>query len=334
MKKRLIDKATNWFLRFVQVQLLVSLVSLPILANWGFPISLLSPIGNILFTPIFTLFLLISSMIFFSELLCIPNGWLVYLLEQVTSGWLAIIPSCSNTVLIGFPKPPILFSILVPAATFAIIVSKKIDSCKKSIFFLFLLLIASFAYLKIINKPNKFVKQIPCNGGQITLLYQKGKSVVIDPGVIGKKASSETWIEYTLAPEITQACGSTTIDHLILLQPNSSLFEAIKKLCEIMHVKNLYIPYWQGEMKKNALRNYYAMKIAATSNNTKIKRISQKKEKIIISQNTNLSLSPLKEKISYHQAKFPAICITCMFDNQEITIYSTKSKKSFTREKK
>jgi len=326
-KNNLLDKARNWFLKFVQVQLLLSLISLPILTNWGFPISLLSPVGNIAFTPIFMAFLLLSTMIFFSELLHIPNNFLIYLLEKTTTKWLYLLPTGKSIFIVGFTKPPIIFSIIVPIATFAIIRNKKINSIKKRILCLALLFIFSCTYLKIINKPAKFIKNIECCGGNLTLIYDKGKTVLIDPGFIGRKISADSWVEYTLSTEITKSCGSTSIDHLILLQPGKSLFEAAKKICETFQVKNIYLPYWQGDMKKNVLRSYYKMKLAAESSNACLKRLRDKKiETIFLTDSTNITIKPLDQKLVYNKAKFAAICITCDFDKQEIKIYSAKSK--------
>ena len=326
-RNKLLDKAKNWLLQFMQIQLLVSLASLPILTNWGFPISLLSPLGNILFTPVFILFLLLSTIIFFTELLYIPNGFFIYLLQKITTKWLALLPAGKSIFIVGFTKPPIIFTILVPLTTLAIIYFKKINSIKKRILCFTLLFACSCAYLKIINRPTKFIKKIACNGGNLTLIYDKKKKILIDPGFIGRKISADSWIEYSLSPEIIKLCGSTSIDHLILLQPGKSLFEATKKICETLHVKNIYLPYWEGDMKKNALRSYFKMKLAAESNKSCLRRLSDKKiETIFLTDATHVTIQSTDQKIAYDKSKFTAICVTCNFDNQEIKIYSAKSK--------
>jgi len=113
-----ITKIQRWFLRFIQVQLFITTISLPILLSWGLPISLLSPLGNLIFFPVLVLFLLLSSLVFFFEIIHIPNEWLIYCLEKVTLAWFSIL-SIGNgaTALIGFSKPPKLFLIALPLLT-------------------------------------------------------------------------------------------------------------------------------------------------------------------------------------------------------------------------
>ena len=69
----------------IMVHLAVTLVSLPILIMWGLPFSLAASIGNIAFTPLLACFLAISSLIFFTELLFIPNAMLISLLSTLAS---------------------------------------------------------------------------------------------------------------------------------------------------------------------------------------------------------------------------------------------------------
>ena len=111
--KNIFGKIFSWLMNFIYIQLLVTLISLPILVWWGIPISLLSPIGNLIFTPLLTIFLFLASLIFFLELFYIPNQWLIYLLEIVTRFWNYLITFGSNGSLIGFAKPPLWFFILV-----------------------------------------------------------------------------------------------------------------------------------------------------------------------------------------------------------------------------
>src|SRR5438445_4320197 len=106
---------TKWYqslLKSVQLQLFISFISLPFLIGWGLPISLLTPFSTLIFGPFLTCFLLISSLIFFLELLYLPNALFIWLLELVTSIWLACLNLEQRAWLIGFTKPPIIVLIL------------------------------------------------------------------------------------------------------------------------------------------------------------------------------------------------------------------------------
>ena len=78
--KQPLNRFYNHIIQFLQVQLFLSLASLPILVAWGIPFSLATVAGNFLFSPFLTLFLLLSSLIFFTELIFIPNAWLIFFL--------------------------------------------------------------------------------------------------------------------------------------------------------------------------------------------------------------------------------------------------------------
>ena len=73
MKHTFEARVNYWLMRTIYVQLYLSLMSSPILIYWGLPVSLASPLGNILFNPLLVVFLFFSSLLFFTELLHIPN---------------------------------------------------------------------------------------------------------------------------------------------------------------------------------------------------------------------------------------------------------------------
>jgi len=322
-----ITKIQRWFLRFIQVQLFITTISLPILLSWGLPISLLSPLGNLIFFPVLVLFLLLSSLVFFFEIIHIPNEWLIYCLEKVTLAWFSIL-SIGNgaTALIGFSKPPKLFLIALPLLTFGIIYNKRTNSLGRSIILLFFLLVSACIYLKLINKTETLIKQIPCNNGSITLIHTKGTTTVIDPGVIGRKVSASSWVNYTLVPEIIQKGGSNRIDHLILLQPGIRIFNAVEKLCNSTKIKNIYLIRWKGKLNKNGWRSFFFMKRAAKKQGTRITEIGRWKRTVHLSETAKLTIEPVEQQLSYQEATYPAVRISGQIDNQTFTFYSAKYK--------
>jgi len=331
--KSYIGPVVNYFMRFLQVQLVISLVLLVILPSWGFAISMLSPLGNIIFTPVFVAFLLLSSLLFFAEILYIPNGFIIYFLEKITHAWLYLIPDFNNTFLIGFSKPPILFVIAVPLLTITTLTHRKINSLRKSVLFLFLLFALSCTYLKLINRPSRVIKNIACNGGNVTLVHENGKTVVIDPGFIGRRISATSWVEYTLIPEIIKSCGSNCIEHVVVMQPGKITFDALKKLITAMKVKNLHIICFFGQMKKSTAISFFMLKNEITKRSVMMYRIGFSRNSIDISESIKILIEPLKENIKYNETTYPALCVTCNIDNENLKIYSAKCKKSATNKK-
>src|SRR5262245_46384432 len=109
-----------YIVRFIHVQLFITLISLPILIAWGMPISLLTFAGNLLLSPVLTVFLLLASLIFFCHMLFIPCGILIKLLEQVTSWWLHAMMVGNNSWLIALKLPSCIFLVFIFIGTLGI----------------------------------------------------------------------------------------------------------------------------------------------------------------------------------------------------------------------
>ncbi len=325
MKLSLITRVKRWLLRFTQLQLLLSAISLPILLGWGLPISVLSPLGNLLFTPLLTAFLTISTIIFFLELMYIPNGIFVFCLEKLTWLWLKMMSFGSSPgFLVGFRKPSLIFLLIMAGTALFIVMHKKTRSQGRSIILLALLLTLASVYLKFCTAPGTIIKQIPCNNAEVTLVHTHGITIVIDPGVIGKRISAPSWAEYTLVPAIVQEAGGNTIDHLIALQPGICAFNALERLCNGMKVKNLYLVGWEGTLSKAGWRSFFELKRTAELYGTTIIRIGSHEKKLTLTDNTIIKITPLDERISYQECTYPALSLSAQIDNQTFTIYSAK----------
>jgi len=98
--------AGEWLATGIYSQLFLLLVSWPILLWWGLPISLLALVGNIVFSPIITLFLMLCALLFFTELTGLPNGAFIFLLETLSDWWVG---------LLGWGSPGFLFKYHCPS---------------------------------------------------------------------------------------------------------------------------------------------------------------------------------------------------------------------------
>jgi len=311
----------------MQVQLFLTAMSLPILLSWGLPISILAPLGNLLFFPALVGFLTLSSCIFFLELFQLPNSWPIFALEHGTTWWLKVLSLGNSTRwLVGFAKPSIIFLITVPLCALLIIANKKIGTVKRSIVALSLLLALSFTYLKLSSAWQDIFINFECNGGHVTLVRTNGTTALIDPGVIGRRISATSWAEYTLAPQIIQTTGANSIDHLIVLQPGILTFEALEKLCTTTQIKTIYLTTLEGTLTKNGWRSFFSMKRAAQEQGVTLVRIGTRKQQINLSRTTHLTLTPLDKRIPYQEATYPALCLTGQIDNKPFTLYSAKYK--------
>lgn len=326
MGHTILKKIINYILRFLQLQLFLSLMALPILLCWGLPLSLLSPIGNLIFAPILTLFLLFSSLLFFTQLLHIPNGWLAWALELITNIWLYCMQADSHPWLFGFAKPSTFFLILIPILAIVIVHLKHIKNMLHSVACLSLLLIGSCFYIKWVYTKTHDIQTLDCNRGQLHIVHENKQLVVIDPGVIGQRISAPSWIEYTLIPHLIKTSGKTTINHLVLLQPGAVLFEAIATLCEKIKVKNIYLICWQGSLTRHEWAKFFAMKRICKEAGTQIHRIGYKEITLELSPYNKINITPLKDMISQKEITYPAIKVHCKIGENLSEIYSYKFK--------
>lgn len=316
----------NWLLRYIQVQLFITIATLPLLVYWGLPISLMSPVSNLLFAPLLMIFLLLSSLIFFTQLLIIPNHWLIVCLEQLTTLWSTILHYGTSSWLISFATPPKYIFLLMLIAAFALLQSRSLSSPARSSACFALLLIVTIGYLKYQSPIGATVMHLECNNGQLTIIRSNNQTVVIDPGVLGRRYSSNSWVEYTLIPELNKQFGTGVIDHLIIMQPNKLIFETVEKLCQCTTVKNVYLVFWNGQADKCLLRKYISLRNVIQNQQNNLKRIGYRRESIRLSKTDRLTIKPLPKQLAYQEITFPALHITGTVADQTIDIYSMKYK--------
>src|SRR5579863_6125151 len=121
-------RTTRWrliFLKSIQLQLFISTISLPFLIGWGLPISALTPFSTLIFSPFLTVFLLVSSLIFFLELLYLPHYPFIWCLETITNIWLFFLNYEQRVWLIAFKKPSLIFLAAIPLLALLVIHNKK-----------------------------------------------------------------------------------------------------------------------------------------------------------------------------------------------------------------
>jgi hypothetical protein len=324
-------KIIRWILHGIQIQLFITLFSLPLLCAWGLPLSLLSPLGNMLFGPVLTLFLLLSSLIFFTELVGIPNGLCITLLEQVTSYWLCIMHADTKRWLIGFAQPSYLVLFLLPVGAILIMVCNQTRTLYRSIICLTLLLVSFWAYAWYIQRTQPHHIPIACNNGMVHLIHHDNQLVLIDPGYMGKTLGAPSWVQFTLIPQIIQLTGRTTLDHVIVLQPNAMTLKALESLMIKMPVDHLYIPHWDGVLSRSGLHTYDALKKMCHDKNSTLIRIGLYSKHITLSPTCTITIKPLPHTIQAGSITYPALTVHTFIDNQDVTLYSAKYLSSYAK---
>lgn len=236
-----------YLVRALYIQLFMTIISFPILVWWGIPISTYSLISTTLFTPFLLLFLLLASLLFFSNLLSIPSQPIAWGLEVVSSVWTSLITWHSGPLLIGFCKPPVIILILLLIATLFVACKRSILINQKTLY-LSIFLSLTLIGCKTIFTPRNGSFFIPCHTGTVEIINYKKTIILIDSGIIGARPSASSWISYEFVSELIKATGRTSLDHVILCRINQRTCQAILALLEKISIKNLYVPAWDGKV--------------------------------------------------------------------------------------
>ncbi len=318
------SKFSNWVMHALELQLFLSLISLPLLISWGLPLSAMAILSNLIFGPILSIFLTLSSLILLCEIIGIPNTIPIYALELITHSWRWILSWQQPSWMIGFAKPHALFLCAQAIAT-VIIISRRSWTRPVRIYALLILGCLTWAASHLSSRYNPDITYLPCNSGSIIMVHHNNQTVVIDPGYIAQRPGAPSWIQYTFAPWLIKRTGSVIIDHLIILQPSSRIFEAVTGLSTKLQIKNMYIPYWQGTLSTGGWRNFFLLTQELTKKMCHLKRIGSYRTRIPLSDTGSIIITPCAtDSITSGQYTYQATRVTCMIDKQETSFYAAK----------
>lgn len=228
----------NWLIKFLELQLFVTIGSLPIFIWWGLPISIMTIVGNLIFSPILILFLFLSALIFFTQLVYIPNGLLIYGLNLLTNLCVKILSFGDKSWMIGLKDKYMLFS-LIPFVLAFIIVKSQLKREYK-VLFLGLTLISSTTFLHAFPNNNLVTKEVTKGRSSAVINIKDQKTIVAENGTFSKK-SSKSFIKYKLLPEIIKLTGKNTIDKLIIKHLTKTGLESLKYANGIIIIKEIEV---------------------------------------------------------------------------------------------
>lgn len=216
------------------MQLILTLVSMPILIGWGLPISLVSIIGNLMFTPFLMVFIIISSLLFFANLCNIPHAPLVYTLNWFTDAWHTLL-SLGNPAWLTYswcPPTPVLILILVIVFIVLRFVMRKILT-------LVLLLAVTCVGIYAMHKmqPSQGTEQIANNLN--IQCDDKNNITLIDYGFLSKKRTLKSYVEFELKPILARRYGTIRIKELLLLRPTNLCVNKAQELQKYLPIDKI-----------------------------------------------------------------------------------------------
>lgn len=233
----MIKKITNWLSSFLELQLIISLLSLPVLIYWGIAISCMLPLANIIFSPLLALFLWCSCLLTLCSIFRIPSTWLTIILDWIAILWHYILSFAQPNWLIGFQYR--MFWFAFPLGILIIFVYTFFyPTRKKSLLFLLCCTGLLFSLRWITLRKNDFYK---VDDLEMYVLRIHNKTFLFDSGALCSKQNFYSWIDYTIIPALIKSGGITTIDTLILCKQSKNLVKIAQQFCQQTLVKHVLV---------------------------------------------------------------------------------------------
>lgn len=280
MLKTKLQNGYKVIIKLLCIHFSLTTLFLPILIAWGLPLSLLSPISSLLIAPFISAYLILTSLIFFSELLYLPNAFLYWLLEQSSQKLLTILaykPFGANWM-IGFIKPTwywLVLLLILPYLLLFIIRNKP--NTHKLWYLCGYLLFVSIA-LKLQTPITTF--SCTYRSRTLEIINHNNKLTIFDPGALALHASGHRWFNFTVMQTVIKNTGKTTIDNIIIAHPRMRTINALKELIEQIPIKTIYLPYWHKDKEQNGriIKLMYQLKHKAQHYGCTVKFINEKQQ--------------------------------------------------------
>ena len=239
------QKVIRWLTLYVHAQLIVNIASLPILVHWGIPLSLATLAGNLLFSPLFTIFLVLSSLIFFTELLHIPNAALTYALNKVATIIKFLLSTSQKSWLLPVPLAHPLLLVSIPLILFLTIHFTRTQTTIKKIGILSALFTT---FLMILSVPKLLQTSgttlVPHSDNKLQVTIEEDGSLTLtDNGYFGRMGNAHNFTTYELLPYLVKNFGTTHIEKLKLQRPGKRsllVAEALAQVGTVSKVINVH----------------------------------------------------------------------------------------------
>ncbi len=230
----------KWLVHAFILQLFLLSLSFPILVAWGIAFSPLIFLGNILFTPVLTLFLALSCLIYILELCFVPSDYLCALLDVVTRGWMTVMSWSPDIPMIACPQAPFWLLILMPLGSWAILRRYGLKNDFVTLCLLIFWVPTVFLGVKWFYTPVNKEYKVACGSRNIVLTSKNKEITFFDSEcALQTRACSQAWVDYTLSSELIKKFGATTIDTIIIQKNTPVTMLKLKSLCARYHCKKV-----------------------------------------------------------------------------------------------
>ena len=237
----MISKIIKWLTQALTLQLFLLSLSFPVLVTWGIAFSPLIFLGNILFTPVLTVFLAGSCLVYIFEILGMPNGYICMLLDAIAQAWVYSMSLAPDLGMVACPQAPVWLLILMPLGSWAILKNYGLKDSLATVSFLTLWVFIVFLGIKYYFTPDYKEFVVPCGARAVTLMRKDKKIILIDnESALYSRACSTAWIDYTLSSQLAKNFGATTIDSIIVSKNTPVTRDRLAALCKKYHCQKVF----------------------------------------------------------------------------------------------
>ena len=74
--------------------------------------------------------------------------------------------------------------------------------------------------------------------------------MLIDPGYLGSRTSSPSYVQYTLIPALIKNAGTMTIDVLVVLKLTMTTLAALETMANHLTIHTIYLPALNGQLNE------------------------------------------------------------------------------------
>jgi predicted membrane channel-forming protein YqfA (hemolysin III family) len=184
----------------------------------------------------------LSTVIFFTELLYIPNMILITSLDTLTGVWNKLLSYGSKDWLIGIPEPHVVLVFLVLGFLLLLFLRTIFNAISK-IFFVVLFVFAVYTvayHIHFYNWPAAITTHTPFK--KLIVTQHPDKTIELyDNGFFGKKTSPEKFVSFTLKPYLIKTFGLIKIKNVNITRPSSRSFRAVEELNKTFRIKKIEV---------------------------------------------------------------------------------------------
>lgn len=275
-------RVTDFLMPFLYTQSIVTLVSLPILVAWGIPVSVMSPVGNLVFVPFLSATLFLCSCLFAAFLGGFEPSILTFAIKKMVTAWLWCLGLGSPSWMIGFSFPGIIGLSCLSLFSWWVIRSYVIRRYLRREILAPLVLVGYslllFTFTLFTKRDLPALLTIPETDNKLVLITDlKGTTTLTDNGFFETIRDPQKFIAYTLRPYLIKKYGITSIHQGKITNVSKKTLAGLTSMTTFYAPDQVDIP-WFKHLEKKEWHAFFTMKRTAQNYQTTFNRYSLERE--------------------------------------------------------